>query len=513
MQLKNFLFKILLSAIIILPVFLNLIPVLHAFYNVPKGMFFTGNNSWFDPWDVNVYVSMIKYGQQSGIIAENYYTTIPHHPIIFYPLYTLTGFIFKNVNPYLLFHFLASFFGLGTMMVLWLIAKDILKTKIQALISICLISMGGGFGWLVINKLNSPDITMTGFTLMSAFQRAHESLGIIIFTASLVLFSKYKNNRIIILTVTLLQLMQIFIYPYLIVSFFIIIFWFNFFVSGLKNMISNTKPLIVIACLVFPVLFIYTTALYQNPGFNLIYGVKLDHPSIIGMISGYGFLLPLFFIQLLSPAKNKYWYLLNIWILVSVLLSYLPFGFARFYLKGIYIPAVFMVFLNLKYLVKTIKLSTFTLVSVLIIFVPLNSVLVTLSRLQSNNKENLWVYKKNNIQMAVEFLNKIPTESGVLSLYRIGNLIPARTNNKVFFGHMLQTPNSPAKIKQATEFYAETLSENEAVDFLNKFNIGYVYFGEEEKSQFTETREKFEEKYPFLRKVYDADDIQIYAKK
>lgn len=513
MQLKNFLFKILLLTVIILPVLLNVIPIIHAFYNVPKGMFFVGNNSWFDPWDVNVYVSVIKYGQNNGLLLENFYTTIPHNPVIFYPLYTITGLIFKSINPYLLFHALASFSGFLTVIVLWFLAKEIIKSKLNALISVFLISLGGGFGWLLINKINSPDITMTGFTLMSAFQRAHESLGIIIFALSLVLITNYHKNLPVLITVALFQLIQVFIYPYLIISFFIIVFIYDFIMFKKKDLISYIKPLLYIACLVFPVLLWYTFSLSENPGFNLIYGVSLPHPSIIGMISGYGFLLPLVLIQIRCPVKNKYWYLLNLWIFISIILSYLPFGFARFYLKSLYIPAVLLVFLNLKYIVKSIKLSSFTLISVLIIFLPLNSLMVVVSRLQSNNKENLWVYNNNSVIEALDFLNKKTLKkSGVLSLYQTGNLIPAKTYNRVYFGHMLQTPNSQQKINQATLFYSNKMTENEARKFIQNSNITYIYYGKDEKNLTVNTELTLEQKYPFIRKIYDKESIIIYEK-
>ena len=99
---KQLLLIILASIIFI---FINHFPNYYAWKNTPEGFTFSGQASWFDPWDINVYVSAINWGQSHGFLMQNVYTSQPNKPIFYYPLYTLLGIVFPNTDVFILFHF------------------------------------------------------------------------------------------------------------------------------------------------------------------------------------------------------------------------------------------------------------------------------------------------------------------------------------------------------------------------------------------------------------------------
>ncbi len=55
--------SLILLIIISFAVFVNLFPNYYAYVNTPSGYIFSGQASWFDPWDINIYVTAIKWGQ------------------------------------------------------------------------------------------------------------------------------------------------------------------------------------------------------------------------------------------------------------------------------------------------------------------------------------------------------------------------------------------------------------------------------------------------------------------
>ncbi len=68
-------------------------------------MVFFGQNSWFDPHDIDIYVSVIHYAQGGHLLLPNLWTALPNQPISIYPVEVLLGYIFRSVNPFLLYWF------------------------------------------------------------------------------------------------------------------------------------------------------------------------------------------------------------------------------------------------------------------------------------------------------------------------------------------------------------------------------------------------------------------------
>ncbi|MCR4326275.1 MAG: hypothetical protein NUV52_01315, partial [Candidatus Roizmanbacteria bacterium] len=77
---------LILSAVIFCVLFITHFPTWYALINTPIGYAFTGNNAWFDPWDLNVYVAAIRWGQQGHLLLKNVYTTQNLQPTLMYPL-------------------------------------------------------------------------------------------------------------------------------------------------------------------------------------------------------------------------------------------------------------------------------------------------------------------------------------------------------------------------------------------------------------------------------------------
>ena len=80
-MLKNLLFKkdnlITVGVLIVIIYF----PIIYKYLSTPEGYWFTGQVSWFDPQDINLYVSMIKVGNQGQLLALNLYDSLSSQPL------------------------------------------------------------------------------------------------------------------------------------------------------------------------------------------------------------------------------------------------------------------------------------------------------------------------------------------------------------------------------------------------------------------------------------------------
>lgn len=506
---KNILIFLSISFLVI---FLNSFPNYYAYLQTPKDMIFSGQASWFDPWDINLYVSVINWGQNHGILLSNTYTTVENKPILFYPFYTITGSIFKNISPFFLFHIEAILVGFILMLFLWYIIKIfIVSTKTQ-FIALFLITLGGGMGWLFFPNILSSDLYMTGFTYLSHFQRPHETFGIIFYLLSLVSFylavnkSSYLINFVSLISITL----QIFFYPFYLLSYSLICGAYSFYLLFYKNT-TAFKMLFINLFFAGMSLVFYYQHLQSNPQFSGILNQNLTQQNFIQLIFGWGILLPFTLMQLKNPKKDKKFYFLNFWFFISVSLSFLPFGFARFYLRTLFFPIIILIILNINYLSKLIHLNQKIVLILLIILVPISSFFISYKRLDEISKNNPWFYITQDESQALKFLNTYAQNKGILSGYNMGNIIPAKTNSRSYFGHLLQTPSHQEKINNLIRFYTNIFSEDEAIKFLKENNINYIIWGKEEQELLKNSNNSAKNfGYKFLTPVFAQPSIIIY---
>lgn len=475
-------------------------------------MTFTGQASWFDPWDINLYVAAIKSGQTNGILLNNAYTTLPNPQIIFYPLYTLSGLLFSNLNPFFIFHLLAAVFGLLLIITIWKITAVFLHSPLERLIAIFLTTTGGGIGWLFFPRLKSADLFITSFTYVSSFQRAHEALGVILYLVSLVaFFVAVKNKKIlfnIISTISLTGL--VIIYPYYTLSYFLIGGIYSLYIFNKEKDKTAFTYLFVTLLIILPMGLWYNSILRSNPTMSGVLSQKLPTPNILGVLAGWGILVPFLILQLINPKKDTRWVFLNIWIWTSLLISYMPFGFSRFYLRGLYFPLVILIIISLPHISTIVKFPKKIILIILIFLLPISTFYITYKRVEESANSNPWYYLTSDQELSLEFLRTLPQKSNILTLYRVGNMIPANSKNNVYVGHLIQTPEANKKLNIAQLFYTNRLSKDETQKFLSEQGIYYIYYGLEEK-QLTENYDKTSSlNYSQLQPVFQKGEIIIY---
>jgi len=494
----------------LLIIFLYSFPTFYPYFKTPPNKVYLGQVSWFDPWDINVYVAAIRWSQENGFYFQNAYTTQPHKSVVFYPFYTLLGNIFPKLEPFLIFNLATTFAGFFLLFIIYKSSRVFLKNKKSALATTFLVCLAGGLGWIFFSKVTVPDLYMTPFTFTSTFQRAHEAIAISFYLSSLVLFFLAIKDNSIKLTITsgISSILFTFFYPFYLLSLYLICAFYSLysFSKSKKRSIFIHILLLIFSTLPFGIL--YSLYLRSGSEFNNVLTPNLNTPNPVLLVLGYGILSPLLLLQFfLKKSWNKSKVFLNIWFFVSVFLSYLPFGFGRYYLRALFFPAVLICFNNLADISSRLRVKEIYVKRALFLILPISNILIILTRLTIATglyTPSEWSFINEKEYQIFTFLRtNTPKGSGLITDdYLFGNLLPAHTNNSVYFGHNYQTPNASEKKKNIEKLYKGSFTENKAKEFLKQNYISYVLV--------TNKGIDFP-KYLFLNRIFKNESGSIYT--
>jgi len=209
-------------------------------------------------------------------------------------------------------------------------------------------------------------------------------------------------------------------------------------------------------------------------------------PPPIYVILGYGIFFPLAFFGLYKIFKKnkeeKYSFLI-IWLLVALLLIYLPnYQFQRRLLQGLQIPLIaFSLYFVWPFFEKKIiavsKKYYFSLIIFLLIFTIAPSTLYNLSRdiiFAKNRINNFYLNKPQN--KVIEFLTQKNGERKTILSQdtHLSNVLPAKTNHKMFAAHQHETLDFENKLKMKQQFVINGLSGRTAFNLIKKYGISCI---------------------------------------
>lgn len=476
-------------------------PDFYAYLKTPHGYFFSGQASYFDPWDINNYFALIRWGQNHGVLVENFYTTENTKPAFIYFLYTLTGKLFPFVNPIILYYGLRVIASFTLIFVIWRVTLVFLKNKLDGFLAVLAVSLGGGLGWLFGKNFFGADVSIGSFTFYEAFTKPHEAIALALFIASLVLgyLSLIRRSWPLNLVVLLFLTLSILFYPYLFISYLVI-----FGITILWNFLKKGKGFVLrfylINCLLIGSFFLlYGLHLAQSGFYNLQQALPAPQFNIV--IVGYGLFLFGFLFNLFTLNKDKNERVfLTIWFLFSVILIYLPLPFSRLFVKGLFFP---LVILSLMAVREYFNDQRADFLNFLLVFVGMfSSVFITTLRIKEVKTLNPWYYQTTAVKQAFNFI-KHQSSDGVLSGYVLGNYLPYYSGKKVYLGHFNQTPDFQGRYLKMANFYQGRFDTKQALDFLKDNRLSLIVYGKEEKRI-------GKINYPFLKKIFVNQEVTVY---
>ena len=500
--------------IIIIFVLANLLtrgPDFLKYIKCPSDKWFTGQASWFDPWDINLYFSAIGWGKRDGFLFENLYDTGHSQRMLLFPLYIILGKtakFFELSNP-LMFHLGGIVLSFILASVVWWLIKLFLNQEVERKTAFVLIFLGGGLGWLFFDQTILPDLGTPGFTLATALRMPREAFSLSLFLLTLGNFWQaiiYQRKNQLILATFFSFLMMLF-HPYNLISLGTIFLCFGIYQCLKKDSFNFLKPLFLLVTVGITYYFSIGKQLLSNSGFSGQASQSQSTPTPFQAIAGWGFLFPLIIIAFFSKKESEKTNFLKIWFLSHWLILYLPFSFQKLMIRGLWIPTVLLATKGTKELAQKINLSFPLIAALILILTSIPSFFMTYKRIVET-PENRWIYLTKEEGEVIEYLKTHgQDEEGVLASYRIANIIPAHTTKRVYAGHLFQTPNFEERMNQVNKFYSGKMEKLEPEKFLKNINVRWVFWGPDEKAIAGLTEMPFKN---LLKPVIEKNGVSLY---
>lgn len=504
--------SLVVASTIFLAIFFAKFPTLYHWLNTPAGYWYPKQTSWFDAWDTNFQVSYIRYGQRDGLALQNTYTTTPHKPVFIYQYYTALG-VFNRLlhfDPFILFHLASIITSTILLLVSYFICRLFFKDILYRISAFIVIALGGGFAWVPYLSF-SADSKIAGFTLVNALERGHDAFStfILLFTfISTYLYTKTSNARYIFWGAIAGVVGMTFHPPLVGLYIFLGIVTASLYYIQHKKIILFSYPAILVLAFIIYGLLVFRNLL-GNPGFAGVVGQNLFDVDSLSFALGFGLLSPFIFWSLINlEDKSKELFSLKVFFLVQLFFLFLPFGFHLYYVKGMFVWGILLGIFGIRNLITDIKIQRIVLTIIVVTSLMMRLNIFTI--LTHPNVNNSFFFLAQAEGEALAYLATLPKDSGIMSLYRIGNYIPAYTDNRVYYGHKFQTPQGAEKLNRAKHFYVSD-DEKSQREFLKLHNIQYIYYGLEEAKVRQDAKLDTKNPFPNYPVIYQKNSLIIYA--
>lgn len=510
--------RFLIFFISFLTVFLANIPVFWGYLNQSEG--FTFNSVGRD--DEYVYLSWIKQSKQGQWLFDNPYTIERHERLYLNPLFLFLGKIAAVFNspPFLVFNLSRFVFGFLLLLVIYQFLSYFTQNLKLRLFTFLVICFSGGFGflgnfareqgWLFYNLWASRKINEgLTFTSLLFYPQSVVSVALMLSYFSVFFQILKKPGLWLFVLGGVLGNLLILIHPYdvivlLLAPFVFLVLrqfkkkrWFSFVILGL-TLLPGTLYVFLVPRL--------------EPVFKAWTYVSQSSPSLFQFFLLYGFLAIFATLQVVSyfrqQEKKRFAFLVG-WFLLLPFLLKLPVFFQRRLIEGAHIPiSILASFFLFKILKKFRKPCFFFFLSV--IFLSFHNIYFLKSKIDllKNDPKGYYFLSKEKI-LALSWLDKNFHNKNVLAIPDDGLIISAFSDNRVYWGHWANTPDSIKKGEILTSFLDKDTPDFERAAFLEAEKIDYFFFKKDKISPVKVEIFDPDDK-PYLKSVFENKEVVIF---
>lgn len=474
---------------------LGSLPYVAGLLFAPPDAVFTG--LIINPLDGNSYLAKMAQGARGEWLFHLSFTSEPHEGVVLFPFYLMLGRLCSLVGVPLAvgYHAARLFGGLVLLLVGYQFLGVFLTDRRQKRIAYLLLCFSSGIGWLaVLAGISSTDIRLpesnTFYAILAnphfPFAMAAE-VGAFLF---LIRFLEAGRSRFAMLSGAcglLLTLLQPFmaLSLCLIASTYTVARWWSrrrlswFDLRGLAIVMGLSAVPAVYAVVATSANPVMSSWMAQN---------VTPSPGVLEFAAGYGALGVLAIWGGISALRERQdigrdrILLLVVWVVVTAGLLYAPLSLQRRLSEGLHIPLAILAAISLARLTTLPRLPRRLLGALaLIMLVPTNLVLIVMAG-GAVAKHQYPEYIGRSEVAAFDWLRQnTRADEVVLASPEMGNAIPARAGNRVYYGHPMETIDSGRKLARIEAFYRGSVTGVEAVEFLDQARVQYVFWSEYER--------------------------------
>ena len=196
--------------------------------------------------------------------------------------------------------------------------------------------------------------------------------------------------------------------------------------------------------------------------------------------------------------------MLGIWMIVGVVVLYLPLNLQRRLISGLFIPiAGLAVFAWQQF--HSISRRRWLAVALVLLSLPTNA-LIVFGGVQAAREQDPAIFVFRDELVAFDWLDEnADSDSLVMAAPETGLLIPAYNSARVVYGHPFETVDAERQLAKANSFYSGEMDEDQMRDWLSALSVDYVFYG---------PRERELGPLPILNEwqpVFEQHGVQIWA--
>ncbi len=500
---RNILIYLIIAFLLIL-----ILPYVASYVLTENGYQFNG--FLINPIDGHSYLAKMQLGRSGEWLFRLPYSSQPGDGVFLFTYYIILGKIagILNIPNILLFHSIRIINSVFLFVVLLNYLKSYVKEN-WLLYALIFLSFGSGLGWvgLLFGFVSSDFTTPEIYPFLSCLTNPHFPLaiGLMLIILDRARELKYQNTVIAALISILVLIIQ---------PFCMVIILGVLGIYDLLTLRENLKAkLIQLGALSFPsILFgLYLTMIIKNnpalsswnsqnltpspPIWDLILALSpIILPAVYGIVS-------------VIKLKEKTYYPMVIWLILVIVLAYIPLNLQRRFLIGLYIPITILGIKGISKFGEKIKgrFGTFKKL-ILATAIPSNIILLALSIL-AVTQNNPKLVMKETLWSGIQWISmNTPARSLVLTSPSIGLYIPAYTNDRVVYGHPYETADAQGNLANVEAFFTKMNTENQQ-KYLIKEGIDYILTASELNTP------PMNYSHMDANVVFQVEDVKIYLVK
>lgn len=437
-----------------------------------------------NPIDGNSYLAKMYEGWNGSWEFTLPYTSMKGEGSFLFIFYIFLGHLARwlNLPLILIFHLSRILCASFLFAVLWKFIEHYLPDKDSFFPAFILSIFGSGMGWILpFLKILPMDFWVAeAYPFLSAYANPHFplSLGLILYGLILVENEGSFITNISFLFIGLL-LANILPFAFAILGMLllmkIIIQWKREISKGIIQLlmfISGGLPFLFYQYFLVindPQLILWNQQ-NQTPAPNILNLLLSLTPSIF-----FAFLTIFPISELRSDRKKQF---LLLWLIVVVVLLYLPFNLQRRFLIGIFIPVSLLAII---YLNRILDQKRFRIASILLIAVSLisNFIVITSGSIGIRSLQPILFLTKSEFEGLRWIEKNSQADDVILASKRIGMFLPAYTGRRVIYGHPFETINAEQNKGIVEKFFSCSLSQQEEKSILLDYKIDYLFWSSE----------------------------------
>lgn len=452
-----------------------------------------------NPLDGTSYLAKMYQGWRGDWLFTLPYTAEVGKGALIYPFYLLLGHLARWLGIPLLgiYHAARVLFAAIMSLAIFRFCLAYLSFGKGSRLAFLLTSFGSGLGWLALpfGGFTSDFWVAEAYPFLSAYVNPHFALGLALMLLLVAPIDtptgkqSLRKSRIIdLLKFSLTSLVLALISPFAIVIALLI--WACMLIweviqarleRSLAELQGYVERLAYIAVGGMPILVYQYLAVKIDPLLSgwMAQNVTPSPPVWDTIIS----LAPLLLLapygaRVIFLNRNKAQRLFLVWILVALLILYVPFGLQRRFMMGIYIPVASLAALGVDRMILDGRRFWLRSLLLLLMVLPTNLLVLQAARhgIQTRD-ERLYLRRDEMDALAWIDANTLPDDI-ILASPETGLFIPAQTGRRVIYGHPFETVQADEQRERVLDFYRGTdmPSSQALVD-----SVDYIYYGPREK--------------------------------